>query len=391
MALSKTLGNLVIDSDTENGDLCAACKIDGEYRPAVKFCLECCQAICQTCVNYHRRIKHLQGHKIVDNKNQDAVKIAQTLASCLTCPKHPNKNIELICVDHDAFCCTICATVNHRGCKGVREVDDVTTSAQTGCPNEHALKQHLVDAKNYVEEIVKQLKKNGQDTQTQVSQSIPKQVQEMKARVIQAFDTLEKLLLTEAQKLGTKHTYENDTVIAKWQSRIESVNDRATLLGFAIENGTEIHKNIAAKTAEKTLNEVDGTICGLESQLHLKTISLDKSSLLQNLYTRLNNEERTRGEFNREEMYFEEQPKRQYVRGSRYRGYYDRKGDYQQGQSGRFFGDSDEEMVCPKVHSDSLVNCLYIEEKVHQLPQYTYAEGFWEEREFARQDRQGFY
>ena len=60
------------------------------------------------CVDSHRRIKQIQDHKLVDNKNKDAVKIAQTLSSILACGNHPDKKIELICVNHDVLCCSTC-------------------------------------------------------------------------------------------------------------------------------------------------------------------------------------------------------------------------------------------------------------------------------------------
>ena len=85
MALSKKIQDLAIDSDTEKGHLCAACQTDGEYLPAVKYCLDCNQPLCQSCAASHRRIKQIQGHKLVDNKHQDAVKVAQILSSVLTC------------------------------------------------------------------------------------------------------------------------------------------------------------------------------------------------------------------------------------------------------------------------------------------------------------------
>ena len=110
----------------------------------------------------------------------------------------------------------------------VREVDGETAVRQR-CSDAQVVTKHLFDAKEYMEDTVKQLKTSGQDIQTQVSPSIPKQVQEMKASIIQTFDKLEKLFFAEAQQLGTKHTNENDKDIAKWQSRIEPVNARTTL------------------------------------------------------------------------------------------------------------------------------------------------------------------
>ena len=73
MALSKKMEDLtLLGSDTIKGDICAACALEGQYR-AVKFCLDCNQPLCQLCVDSHRRIKQIQGHKLVDYKNEDSI------------------------------------------------------------------------------------------------------------------------------------------------------------------------------------------------------------------------------------------------------------------------------------------------------------------------------
>ena len=165
MAQSKTTEDSTLSSDTEKGNLCAACAVDGDYRSAVKFCLDCSQPICQSCVDSHRKIKMIQGHKLVDNRNEDVVKVAKTLSSCLACPNHANKTIEFICVDHDAFCCSTCATVNHRSCRHVKEVATLT---QLSTYITNSMK-HIADAKAYIEVIVKFRQQNNQDVQLQAS------------------------------------------------------------------------------------------------------------------------------------------------------------------------------------------------------------------------------
>ena len=189
MALSKTMKDMVLGSDAETGDFCAACAVDGEHRIVVKFCLDCSQPICRVCVDSHRRIKQIQGHKLVDNKNEDSIKHAKTLSSCLACPSHANKTIEFICVNHDVFCCSTCATANHRGC---REVKEVAAIAQRPIDLATTVK-HLDDAHAYLEGFIQFRQENNLEIQLQVSQYIPKQIQEMKASVMKTFDELEKL------------------------------------------------------------------------------------------------------------------------------------------------------------------------------------------------------
>ena len=280
MALSKTMEDLNLGSDTEKRDLCEACAVDGEYRPALKFCLDCSQPICQTCVDCHRRIKQLQGHKLIDSNNEDAVIVAKLLSSCLACPNHVDKTIEFICIDHDAFCCSTCATVNHRGC---RQVKEVAALAQMS-PDISTIVTHLNDAKAAIEEIVKLRQKNNDAIQEQVSKIIPKQIEEMKASIMKTFDDLEKYLLRETKGLtGSLRDYPGDSEIVRWQLGIKTINEASDLILAAQQNGTDVHKYIAAKNIEKKLSDIDNSIVRAKTlKLDSMSFSFDKMAFLRN-------------------------------------------------------------------------------------------------------------
>ena len=170
--------------------------------------MDCSQPICQTCVDSHRRIKLLQAHKLVDNKNEDAIKLAKTLSSCLACPKHADKTIEFICLDQEVFCCSTCATVDHRACHQVKEV---AALAQTS-PDVTTTMTHLTDAKKAIEGIIKLRHENNNEIQEQITKVIPKQIQEMKANIMKTFNELEKYMLGETKRLsGSLRDYPNDS------------------------------------------------------------------------------------------------------------------------------------------------------------------------------------
>lgn len=279
MALSKTVDDLtILGSDSEKGDLCAACAGDGDYRPAIKFCLDCSQPICQACVDSHRKIKMIQGHKLVDNKNEDAVKIAKSLSSCLACPNHADKTIEFMCLDHNAFCCSTCATVNHRGC---RQIKEVAALAQMS-PNTTTTVTHLNDAKVAIEELVRLRQKNNNDIREQVSKIIPKQIEEMKASIMKTFDELERYLLRETNRLAGSLRAPNDSEIVRWQSQLKIINEASNLISATQQNGTDVHKYIAAKNTEKKLAEIDDYICAAEQIIDSLSFSFDKMAFLQN-------------------------------------------------------------------------------------------------------------
>lgn len=288
MALSKPQTAVRSVDHSEKETICGACKADGDTRPAVKYCLDCNQPICQTCVDSHRRIKQISVHKLVDHTKEDAVNVGQFLSRCLACPNHPDKNVELICKNHDIMCCITCATVGHRDCRQVLEVATQAAGANMSINTQHFIK-HLDAAKKHMEEIVKQHQKNNQDLQSQISCTIPKQVQEMKANVTEALDKLSKLVLSESKELGMQEVNECEAEINKWCSHIKDVEDACKLLTTVRQNGSDIHVYVAVNNAKKTLAEIDRHISSLGQHLTNSSVLFEDGQILQNAYVLVNN------------------------------------------------------------------------------------------------------
>ena len=74
MVLSEHTLDVETCSDDEKDRVCNACETDAVIRPAIKYCLDCNQAICKNCVDCHRRIKQIKDHKLVLFTNE-AVKV----------------------------------------------------------------------------------------------------------------------------------------------------------------------------------------------------------------------------------------------------------------------------------------------------------------------------
>lgn len=148
---------------------------------------------------------------------------------------------------------------------------------------------HLTDAKAHVERIVKLHEKNNQDIQLQVSQTIPKQIREMKASIMKTIGELEKYLLRETKSMGVQKDLRGKSEIARWQSFITTLNDRTNLLSVAQQNGSNVHKYIAAKNTEKTLAGIDNCICQVKKlNLDNLSFSFDKMKFLQNAHVTVN-------------------------------------------------------------------------------------------------------
>lgn len=278
MAQSKETLNVEISSDADKESLCAPCKNEGDHRQAAKYCIDCGQLLCKTCVDFHRRFKQLKGHKLVDSSNEDDLKLSQMLSSCLICPNHPDKTIELVCKNHDVLCCLTCATVSHRGCRVVEVGSQAADVKQESVTD---LKNHLVAAKSHMEEIVKKHKKSNTEFTFSTDVLLPRQLQDLRLRVNKILITLEKKILSESQTKKKSHIDKHDAEITKWNKNINSVIEAYNLLNSVKQNGSETHVYVVVSKIRKILANIDGIISSQGNKVADASLVFKECSSLQ--------------------------------------------------------------------------------------------------------------
>ncbi|KAK3108878.1 hypothetical protein FSP39_017791 [Pinctada imbricata] len=118
------LVSLIDMNETKSGQkLCTACERENETESACSWCVNCSEALCNTCDRYHRKTKATKSHKLVSiddhEKNDIPLKFAEVF-----CIEHPEKRIEAYCNDHTAVCCMTCVMLKHRKCDNVGSIED---------------------------------------------------------------------------------------------------------------------------------------------------------------------------------------------------------------------------------------------------------------------------
>ena len=69
--------------------------------------MNCSEALCESCVRSHRKLKFASLHKVIDIG--DLYESGSTLQKAeLYCNDHPDKKLEAYCYDHSAVCCMSC-------------------------------------------------------------------------------------------------------------------------------------------------------------------------------------------------------------------------------------------------------------------------------------------
>lgn len=118
--------------EEEKNPLCDSCDRLGDSQPAISWCPECCDQLCENCVKYHHGNRLTMQHKVcnIADKNHIYSKKVDYF-----CKNHRYNRLEVYCLVHEEPCCLLCATVSHSTCKQVSSLDDCGKQFASDIPN----------------------------------------------------------------------------------------------------------------------------------------------------------------------------------------------------------------------------------------------------------------
>lgn len=282
MSLSKGADSLEMSGDTELGRFCGACREGGVQRTGEKFCIDCCHFLCSTCVDCHSKFKFLKEHKIVENTSEDTTNLAKVMRSCLLCPNHPHKTVEVVCKNHDVLCCITCVTVAHRNCSQVVEITNEATK-ETMVRETCESMDHLTAAKSYIENIIKTHSTSTSVFISAVNGSFPKEIKVLKETLIKSLDQLEKNINCEIQRMTLEHVAKRKEDISKWSRHLNTITGSQKLLASTQENGSDTHLYVVMHKIKKELSDIDNAISALGFQMEREKLEMNKTQFAQSI------------------------------------------------------------------------------------------------------------
>lgn len=125
---------------------CTPCKKKDSDKEAVSYCVDCLEYFCSNCLESHNSFSVMTRHSLLGiseflsahgsqagsthsllGKSKFVSGTTGTLPAVPTerCPKHPAEIVKMFCQKHDQVGCTVCMTVNHKSCKGLKYIPDV--------------------------------------------------------------------------------------------------------------------------------------------------------------------------------------------------------------------------------------------------------------------------
>ena len=95
---------------------CDSC-VDSTSGPAVAFCTDCCEFLCKSCREFHRRskrtLKH-EVHEISEKKNTTFTQSMKPREFYCTEPKHESEVLKFYCKTCDQLICRDCVLIKHK-------------------------------------------------------------------------------------------------------------------------------------------------------------------------------------------------------------------------------------------------------------------------------------
>ncbi|XP_052817945.1 E3 ubiquitin-protein ligase TRIM33-like [Mya arenaria] len=95
--------------------LCEPCFEEGAEVPAAKFCVECEDYLCETCVQYHRKVKPTKTHELINSGDTVQGSRAREGIDIFICSIHQGEMTHY-CIKHDKLCCSKCVSKVHIIC-----------------------------------------------------------------------------------------------------------------------------------------------------------------------------------------------------------------------------------------------------------------------------------
>jgi len=216
---------------------CQGCSVNSSEQSnaklAVKFCVECYERLCESCVDSHRKVTVTRKHELVELSEDGWSMKTVVKAKKICCDKHPEKALKLYCFECKQVICMMCFVEQHKSheCSDVNKVVGEFQTRMTGdiknmCETLAACHKLIKDRKDYQVEFNRQVDKTEKD--------ICSRVEELK----QLFDTEKTNLLKELSAIRTERNKQLNNVVGVIEQHASFVECMVTYTEQLRDKGT---------------------------------------------------------------------------------------------------------------------------------------------------------
>ena len=239
----------------QHADICSTVKkeVDGVLPPAVKYCVDCENNMCEQCASIHLAMKCSKEHRVV-NLGELSTLDASRFYALKLCNQHKDEKMKIYCLACEVAVCPTCFIIKHNGhkCTDIGEVtqglkdqirkDIEKTNEMFLNVNEQSgnLEKLFTDFQHDTKEAEAQIVRRGDEIKQLVDkhvQSLLQELNEEKTRKIKEFENVREELQVQKMSLESFMKYSQKVLDKAIPSEIACI---ATELRTRAENLTKM-------------------------------------------------------------------------------------------------------------------------------------------------------
>ena len=263
---------------------CASCKSLGRESKPTIFCLDCLEKLCQVCSESRHTFKLMKHHKYIDIekafKNGDEAETISMLSEYLdiSCDSHPDEAINYCCKDNKVFCCAACRLTDHKKCKSVLTINELV-EAEGVKKKKKQMTELISQLSKYVETVVNKIESCATDYKQQIEEKA-RIIKEIRAKINQKMDSLEKALNDQAKAMAKQHVLMTTEVIDGLKEMTGNLRVYEGLTETIETCGSQIHQYIVTSKIIGKIKDQESAILDTTSAFRLTELSLKPQKAL---------------------------------------------------------------------------------------------------------------
>ncbi|XP_053389643.1 E3 ubiquitin-protein ligase Midline-1-like [Mercenaria mercenaria] len=268
-----------IKSSEKDEKLCQPCLKQNNTTSATIFCSVCNERLCGECKKVHDSLEFTKNHESVEIEKREIVEFLTAFQTFQRCQRH-GKKVKFYCKDEDKLCCSTCAIIAHRECKGLIEISEI---AKDKCSSIQCsiLSKQISELENTMKSSAAHFVSESKKLTSQ-STELMDNLKQLREKVIQRFDALEDNLKGEIKAVQTAKSSEIMINAVGCDDIACEMRRLMHMLELANQNGTEEQQFVVVK-------KLRDEFAGRKSQADLKFAEVESINLSLNIPKTMDN------------------------------------------------------------------------------------------------------
>ncbi|XP_053389644.1 tripartite motif-containing protein 59-like [Mercenaria mercenaria] len=268
-----------IKSSEKDEKLCQPCLKQNNATSATIFCSVCNERLCAECKKVHDSLEFTRNHESVEIEKRENVEFLTAFQTFQRCQQH-GKKVKFYCKDEDKLCCSTCAIIAHRECKGLIEISEI---AKDKCSSiqRSILSKQISELENTMKSSAAHFVSESKKLTSQATELMDR-LKQLKEKVIERFDALEDNLKCEIKAVQTAKSSEIMINAVGCDEIACEMRRLMHMLELANQNGTEEQQFVVVK---KLMDE----LASRKSQADLKFAKVESINLSFNIPKTMDN------------------------------------------------------------------------------------------------------